>query len=188
MEVNVTATTEQNVFNVTVAQGGSGSQGPKGDPGESAYQVAVDNGFVGTESEWLASLKGEPGPAGEQGPKGDTGASGQDGASAYQVWLDEGNTGSEQDFLDSLVGPKGDTGADGVTPHIDESSGNWFIGDTDTGVHAEGPQGEQGEQGPAGADGQDVQKFYGTQADYDALPSDKLTNGVEHFIEADPQP
>src|SRR5690606_4657878 len=121
MEVNVTATTEQNVFNVTVAQGGSGSQGPKGDPGESAYQVAVDNGFVGTESEWLASLKGEPGPAGEQGPKGDTGASGQDGASAYQVWLDEGNTGSEQDFLDSLVGPKGDTGADGVTPHIDES-------------------------------------------------------------------
>lgn len=25
--------------------------------GKSAYQVAVDNGFVGTEQEWLASLK-----------------------------------------------------------------------------------------------------------------------------------
>jgi hypothetical protein len=227
MEVNVTATSEQNVFNVTVAQGGSGSQGPKGDPGKSAYQVAVDNGFVGTEPEWLASLKGEPGPAGQngadgqQGPKGDPGEQGErgeqgiqgepgpageqgpkgdTGASAYQVWLDEGNTGSEQDFLDSLVGPKGDAGVDGsngqdgapgqdgTTPHIDETTGNWFIGTTDTGVHAEGPQGEQGIQGDPGANGQDVQKFYGSQADYDALPSDKLTNGVEHFIEAAPQP
>lgn len=26
--------------------------------GESAYQIAVDNGFVGTEAEWLESLKG----------------------------------------------------------------------------------------------------------------------------------
>lgn len=31
--------------------------------GESAYQVAVDNGFIGTEQEWLASLKGEQGDA-----------------------------------------------------------------------------------------------------------------------------
>ena len=30
----------------------------KGDPGKSAYQVAVDNGFSGTEEEWLASLDG----------------------------------------------------------------------------------------------------------------------------------
>lgn len=29
--------------------------------GDSAYQVAVNNGFVGTEKEWLASLKGEKG-------------------------------------------------------------------------------------------------------------------------------
>lgn len=29
--------------------------------GESAYQIAVNNGFVGTEAEWLLSLKGEPG-------------------------------------------------------------------------------------------------------------------------------
>ena len=29
--------------------------------GKSAYQVAVDNGFVGTETEWLASLKGDTG-------------------------------------------------------------------------------------------------------------------------------
>lgn len=31
-------------------------QGPAGPPGLSAYQVAVKNGFVGTEAEWLASL------------------------------------------------------------------------------------------------------------------------------------
>ena len=29
--------------------------------GKSAYEIAVEHGFVGTESEWLASLKGEPG-------------------------------------------------------------------------------------------------------------------------------
>ena len=37
-------------------------------------------------------------------------------------------------------GPKGDTGApgtDGTTPHIGKN-GNWYIGDTDTGVSAEG--------------------------------------------------
>lgn len=109
MEVNVTATSTPNVFNVTVEQGGSGGQGPKGDPGESAYQVAVDNGFVGTESEWLASLKGDPGEKGDKGAPGDDGADGTNGESAYQIWLDNGNTGSEQDFLDSLVGPAGTT-------------------------------------------------------------------------------
>src|SRR5699024_6466104 len=38
-----------------------------GQPGPSAYQVAVANGFVGTESEWLDSLQGEPGPPGDDG-------------------------------------------------------------------------------------------------------------------------
>ena len=33
----------------------------KGKDGKSAYQIAVDNGFIGTEQEWLNSLKGEPG-------------------------------------------------------------------------------------------------------------------------------
>lgn len=44
-------------------EGPMGPEGPKGDTGDagpngkSAYQVAVDNGFVGSESEWLESLK-----------------------------------------------------------------------------------------------------------------------------------
>jgi hypothetical protein len=35
----------------------------KGLDGKSAYQIALENGFEGTEEEWLASLKGEPGQA-----------------------------------------------------------------------------------------------------------------------------
>ena len=35
----------------------------RGKEGKSAYEVAVKNGFSGTEVEWLASLKGEKGDA-----------------------------------------------------------------------------------------------------------------------------
>lgn len=57
-------------------------------------------------------------------------------------------------------GPKGDDGADGsdgapgITPHIDATTGNWFIGDIDTGVHAQGPKGEDGSFPEPPADGQ----------------------------------
>ena len=49
-----------------------GDKGEKGQNGLSAYQVAVKNGFKGSEQEWLQSLKG---------PKGDSivGPAGQDG-------------------------------------------------------------------------------------------------------------
>ncbi len=41
-------------------QGPAGERGEKGDPGaagKSAYEIAVGNGFSGTEEEWLASLR-----------------------------------------------------------------------------------------------------------------------------------
>src|SRR5690606_21535231 len=41
-----------------------GAEGPAGPEGPSAYEVAVANGFVGTEAQWLASLEG---PQGEPG-------------------------------------------------------------------------------------------------------------------------
>lgn len=41
--------------------------------GASAYEVAVKNGFDGTEEEWLDSLKGDRGEKGEKGEKGDPG-------------------------------------------------------------------------------------------------------------------
>lgn len=40
---------------------GSGAPGAPGKDGKSAYQIAVDNGFNGTEAEWLLSLKGDKG-------------------------------------------------------------------------------------------------------------------------------
>ena len=58
--------------------GEDGGTGPTGNTGDSAYDIAVENGFVGTEQEWLDSL------VGEQGPQGITGQDGQDG-SPYQL-------------------------------------------------------------------------------------------------------
>src|SRR5690606_4778169 len=54
-------------------------EGVKGDPGDSAYQIAVNNGYTGTEAEWLDSLHGEPGPQGEQGEQGLPGEPGPKG-------------------------------------------------------------------------------------------------------------
>lgn len=55
-------------------EGGSGPAGPEG---ESAYQIAVANGFIGTEAQWLASLVGPAGPASTTpGPAGGDGRRG----------------------------------------------------------------------------------------------------------------
>ncbi|MFF5495774.1 hypothetical protein [Streptomyces aquilus] len=80
--------------------------------GDSAYEVAVENGFAGTVGQWLASL------VGPQGVKGDTGATGPAGDDAYEVAVAAGFVGTREQWLASLVGPqgaKGDTGATGAT-------------------------------------------------------------------------
>ena len=64
---------------VTIANGvisAPGADGQDGADGMSAYEVAVLNGYVGTQSEWLLSLKGEQGIQGEKGDKGDKGDTG----------------------------------------------------------------------------------------------------------------
>jgi hypothetical protein len=48
-------------------------------------------------------------------------------------------------------------GKDGITPHIGENK-NWWIGETDTGVKAEGKDGKDGADGADGADGKDGAK------------------------------
>lgn len=45
-------------------KGSNGKPGKDGKDGESAYQIAQDHGFKGTEEEWLASLKGKDGKDG----------------------------------------------------------------------------------------------------------------------------
>lgn len=52
--------------------------------GLSAYGVAVANGFVGTESQWLASLKGETGATGATGATGPQGPQGIQGPAGPQ--------------------------------------------------------------------------------------------------------
>ena len=51
--------------------------------GKSAYDIAKEQGFVGTEQEWLNSLKGANGEKGDKGDKGDTGAQGQNGRDGH---------------------------------------------------------------------------------------------------------
>ena len=48
----------------------------KGGNGKSAFEIAVENGFVGTETEWLESLKGKDGAVGSQGEQGPPGKDG----------------------------------------------------------------------------------------------------------------
>lgn len=106
-------------------------KGKDGADGKSAYEVAKANGFEGTETEWLESLKGK------------TGNKGDKGLSSYEVWLSEGNVGTEDDFLLSLKGHKGDKGEQGVIGEKGE----------------QGEQGIQGKQGVKGDKGDDGYPF-----------------------------
>jgi lysophospholipase L1-like esterase len=104
-----------------------------GADGDDAYEVAVRNGFVGTEAAWLLSLKG---PKGDKGDKGDTGTQGLQG-----VQGPKGDTGAQgAQGLQGVQGPKGDTGEQGT---------QGLKGDTG----AQGPQGLKGDKGDQGDPG-----------------------------------
>lgn len=55
---------------------------------DTAYDIAVKNGFEGTEKEWLASLKGPKGDPGEKGEPGEQGPQGPQGESGVSSWND----------------------------------------------------------------------------------------------------
>ena len=79
--------------------------------GQSAYALAVQLGYTGSEADWIASLKGATGPQGPQGPtgpQGATGARGPPGATGPQ------GPGGPQ-------GPQGPAGASAVAA----SGSNW---------------------------------------------------------------
>lgn len=158
------------------ADGAPGADGADGADGASAYEVAVQAGFTGSASEWLASLIGPEGPAGQNGAdgadgapgaKGDPGFDGEDGRSAYQVALDNGFVGTEAAWLASLVGADGANGADGApgAPGEDGTPGpsaydvavaNGFVGSQSAWLASlVGPEGPAGADGSAGADGAD---------------------------------
>lgn len=109
---------------------------------ESYVAYAEENGKTPLSyEEWLASIKGE------KGDKGDTGANGKDGKNGVDG-KDGVNGTSGKD------GKDGQDGADGETPYIG-ANGNWWFGETDTGVKAVGKDGTNGVDGKDGKDGKD---------------------------------
>lgn len=69
-----------------------------GQDGKSAYQLAVEYGYEGTEEEWLESLKGSDGVIG---------VNGKDGLSAYEIAVKNGYAGTEAEWIESLKGSGG---------------------------------------------------------------------------------
>lgn len=103
--------------------------------GKSAYEVAVANGFVGTEKEWLASLKGADGKDGVPGKDGAPGVKGEP-----FVYADF--TPEQLAALKGTKGDKGDPGERGL-PGRDGVDGR------------NGIDGAKGDKGDPGADGKD---------------------------------
>ncbi|MDE6520418.1 MAG: hypothetical protein K2K91_08220, partial [Ruminococcus sp.] len=122
--------------------------GVNGKDGLSAYEIAVENGFIGTVSEWLESLKGSDGLPGKDGINGvdgkdgrngvdgrdgrdgidgQNGTDGENGLSAYDLAVQDGFDGTPAEWLSSL---KGRNGIDGKTVELrvynDELQYRWL--------------------------------------------------------------
>ncbi len=154
-----------------------------GQPGQSAYQVAVSNGFVGTEAEWLASLvgadgaqgpqgiQGVQGPIGIQGPAGATGDTGATGSAGHSPTVIFGS-GADADRLTidgvasgpHLTGPQGASGAEGAQGPAGATG-------------PQGPAGADGSAGAPGADGHSPAIAFGAGADADRLTIDGVASG-----------
>ena len=170
-----TAYVDNSIAEIKKQPGEKGDKGDKGDPGtdgvdgadgKSAYQIAVEKGFEGDETAWLASLKGE------KGADGLIGKNGADGKSAYQIAVEKGFEGDETAWLASLKGEKGadgligKNGADGKSAYQiavekgfegDETAWLASLKGADGVIGKDGAQGEQGpvgEQGPKGDPGE----------------------------------
>lgn len=159
--------------------GKDGAAGNDGADGKSAYQVAVDSGFTGTETEWLASLKGADGTsfsilgrystldelmaAHPIGSEGDAWAVGSAADNDIYLWDVDAVAWTNIGSMQGPEGPTGKTGADGVgIQSVVRTSGDGSPGTTDTytitltngatstfSVY----NGANGAAGPAGEDG-----------------------------------
>lgn len=130
------------------------TQGAKGDDGASAYEVAVAAGFVGSETEWLSSLKGETGAQGQRGEKGEVGPTGLTGSQGERGERGAAFTYSDftQEQLEQLTGPTGDIGP--IGPKGDTGAAFKYSDFTQEQLAAlTGPKGEKGETGLTGAKG-----------------------------------
>ena len=123
-------------------EGKNGEDGEDGKNGLSAYEIAVQNGFKGSETAWLKALKGESGNAGksayeiaqENGFEGSkeewletlNGEQGENGLSAYEIAVKNGFKGTEEEWLASLKGEKGDEGDPSINIEGEGTDGLWF--------------------------------------------------------------
>lgn len=109
---NVTITTVGDTIVIQAsgagATGAAGTNGTNGTNGLTAFEIAQAEGFAGTLSQWLDSLRGD------QGIQGETGNAGTAGQSAYALAVALGYIGTELDWILSLKGVKGDTGDTGA--------------------------------------------------------------------------
>ena len=154
--------------------------GEKGDDGKSAYELAVESGYVGTLEEWLESLRGETGEGGknayeiavENGFTGSEeewldslrGETGESGKSAYEIAVEKGYTGTEEMWLASLVGASGKDGRGISDISLTSTVGNvdtYTITYTDGTTFSflirngkDGKKGEKGDKGDTGASGE----------------------------------
>lgn len=88
--------------------------GGAGTDGKNAYELAVAGGYTGTQTEWLASLKGDKGDVGATGATGATGAKGDTGLTGA-AGKDGLNGTNGIDGKDGAKGDKGDIGLTGAT-------------------------------------------------------------------------
>ena len=159
-------------ISVTEETSPSASVGEDLPRGKSAYEVAVENGFSGTETEWLASLKGAtgaPGANGKDGTDGKTPYVGDNGN--WYIGADDTGKPSRGAKGDKgEKGEKGDTGAQGI-------QGEQGI---------QGVQGEKGDKGDKGSPGAKGDKgepgAKGDKGDPGATPN--LTVGTVTTLEA----
>ncbi len=144
---------------VSVSEDGSAaaSVGEDLPRGKSAYEIAKENGFDGTEAEWLASLKGKP------GENGLPGTNGKDGETPYVGENGNWYIGADDTGKPSR-GAKGEAGKDGVTPTFSIESVETGEPGTDADVTMTGdapnhglrfviPRGDKGDTGSPGAKG-----------------------------------
>ena len=149
--------------------GATGATGATGTNGLSAFQIATNNGFSGTEAQWLASL---------EGTDGNDGNNGTNGLSAFQIATNNGFSGTEAQWLTSLEGADGSNGDDGAAGSNGLSAYQVATNNGFTGTEAEwltsleGEDGNDGATGTAGSNGQSAYEiaqnngFAGTEAEW----------------------
>lgn len=158
------------------ADGKNGKDGINGTDGINAKSIEVQRAethiqwrYEGDEWQDLVAIADITGPTGQKGADGANGKTPEFRVSENtlqwryvgdEIWLNlydlsvlkglDGKDGA--DGKDGTNGQNGSDGADGNTPFIGEN-GNWWIGETDTGVKAAGTVGEKGDKGDPGEKG-----------------------------------